>query len=453
MKSGISAAAFQQLESVMKDPSKSGVDITAPVYVFSAPAFDYTTLVAKVNNEDDLRKLFEATQKEILDSSIAEADGYSFIQIDKKALVAFNASTLLVVNFQKASQLDKVKEGIAALLKQTEENSINKSKAFKKLQKQSGDINLFISPSSLLGSTFAKPINYGMPQNIDLKEVMFLGSLSFEKGQINMQIENYTENPELKAMFEKQAKSMRPIENTFVKYFPKSTIALGCMGVNGEEFYNMLQENEQFRNEFSITKAAEVKELFSLFQNDLTVGLINITMNKAPSFLAYASVKGNAPLKALYEKKTELGLKRGEDIVKLNENEYVYKSRIVNIFFGIRDKQMYATNDELLYKNICKTTEPSVKDTEYVSTLKGKRSAFVINAEAVLELPIIKMLVGYGGNKQSMYYSWGNSISYLKATSDGEKANITLQLKDKDVNALKQIANFAKGIAGLANKK
>ena len=43
-------------------------------------------------------------------------------------------------------------------------------------------------------------------------------------------------------------------------------------------------------------------------------------------------------------KKSELGLKRGEDIVKLNENEYVYKSRAINIFFGIRDKQMYATD-------------------------------------------------------------------------------------------------------------
>ena len=83
------------------------------------------------------------------------------------------------------------------------------------------------------------------------------------------------------------------------------------------------------------------------------IGLINVTMNSNPSFLAYASVKNDAPLKALYEKKSELGLKRGEDIVKLNENEYVYKSRAINIFFGIRDKQMYATNDELLYKNAC----------------------------------------------------------------------------------------------------
>ena len=127
----------------------------------------------------------------------------------------------------------------------------------------------------------------------------------------------------------------------------------------------------------------------------------------------------------------------------------MYKSRNINIFFGVRDKQMYATNDELLYKNICKTVDPSVKDTDYASTLKGKRSAFVINAEAVLDLPVVKMLVEYGGAEYNMYYSLGNSISYLEATSDGDKGNITLQLKDKDVNALKQIVNFVKEFAGL----
>lgn len=448
MKSGMNAATFQQLEAVMKDPSKSGVDVTAPVYIFSAPTFDYTTVVAKVTNEDELKSFLEVTQKEILNAPVTEGDGYSFVQVNKQALLAFNATTLLAVNYKSVAQLDKIKEGITALLKQTEENSINKSAAFKKMQKQGGDVNMFISPSGILGA-YAKQINFGMPKDIDLKDTMILGSLSFEKGKIDMQIENYTENKELKAMFEKQVKSTCPIENTFLKYFPKSTVALLSMGINGEEFYNVLQENEQFRNEFSVTKAAEVKDLFSTFQNDLTVGLINVTMNNAPSFLAYASVKNNAPLQALYEKKAELGLRRGEDIVKLNEDEYVYKSRNINIFFGVRDKQMYATNDELLYKNICKPVDPSAKDTNYASTLKGKRSAFVINAEAVLDLPVIKMMVEYGGAEYNMYYSLGSNISYLEATSDGDKGNITLQLKDKDVNALKQIVNFVKEFAGL----
>ena len=417
LKSDMNAATFQQLEAVLKDPAKSGVDVNAPIYVFNAPSFPYTTMVAKVQSEDDLLKLLEVTEKEQIISHVAEADGYSFAQINKRALLAFTPTTLMVVNYTGTSQLEKVKEGIPALLKQTGENSINS--------------------------------NYGISHNIDLKDLKMLGSLSFEKGKIELKVESYTENTELKALFEKQIKSTCPIENTFLKYFPKSTLALFSIGINGEEFYNVLQENEQFRNDFSITKAAEVKDLFSAFHNDLTIGLINVTMNSNPSFLAYASVKNDAPLKALYEKKSELGLKRGEDIVKLNENEYVYKSRAINIFFGIRDKQMYATNDELLYKNACKTTDPSAKETDFASSLKGKRTAFVINAEAVLDLPVIKLLVGFGGQEYSTYYSLLGNISYLEAVGNEDKATVTLQLKNKNVNALKQIVDFIKQFAGM----
>lgn len=405
LKSDMNAATFQQLEAVLKDPAKSGVDVNAPIYVFNAPSFPYTTMVAKVQSEDDLLKLLEVTEKEQIISHVAEADGYSFAQINKRALLAFTPTTLMMVNYTGTSQLEKVKEGIPALLKQTGENSINSNTAFKKMQKQDGDINMLISPSSLL-SAYANPLNYGISHNIDLKDLKMLGSLSFEKGKIELKVESYTENTELKALFEKQIKSTCPIENTFLKYFPKSTLALFSIG-------------------------------------------INVTMNSNPSFLAYASVKNDAPLKALYEKKSELGLKRGEDIVKLNENEYVYKSRAINIFFGIRDKQMYATNDELLYKNACKTADPSAKETDFASSLKGKRTAFVINAEAVLDLPVVKMLAGFGGQEYSTYYSLLGNISYLEAVGNEDKATVTLQLKNKNVNALKQIVDFIKQFAGM----
>ena len=428
LKSDMNAATFQQLEAVLKDPAKSGVDVNAPIYVFNAPSFPYTTMVAKVQSEDDLLKLLEVTEKEQIISHVAEADGYSFAQINKRALLAFTPTTLMMVNYTGTSQLEKVKEGIPALLKQTGENSINSNTAFKKMQKQDGDINMLISPSSLL-SAYANPLNYGISHNIDLKDLKMLGSLSFEKGKIELKVESYTENTELKALFEKQIKSTCPIENTFLKYFPKSTLALFSIGINGEEFYNVLQENEQFRNDFSITKAAEVKDLFSAFHNDLTIGLINVTMNSNPSFLAYASVKNDAPLKALYEKKSKLGLKRGEDIVILNENEYVYKS--------------------LLSMNACKSADPSAKETDFASSLKGKRTAFVINAEAVLDLPVVKMLAGFGGQEYSTYYSLLGNISYLEAVGNEDKATVTLQLKNKNINALKQIVDFIKQFAGM----
>ena len=450
LKSGMKADTYQQLEAIMKDPSKSGVDINVPIYIFTSPSLNTTVAgVLKVTNEKDLHIFLKAMEKEQVCTAIEKADNYSFVKIDNQTLIAFTPSTLLIVSYNNNSQLEKVKKDISTLLKQTETSSISSKPTFLKMQKQSGDINFLVSFSSIFGEYF-KQINYAMPKDIDLKGLTIIGNLSFEKGKISLDAENYTENVELKTILEKQAKSTLPIENTFLKYFPKSTLALVSMGINGEEFYKLLQENETFRNNFSISKAAEVKDLFSIFQKDITIGLVNITMsNNAPTFLAYASVNNDSSLQALYEKKDELKLGNKEDIVKLGENEYVYKSRSINIFFGIHDKQLYATNDELLYKNICKPIDPSAKDTGYASVIKGKHSAFIVNVEAILALPIVKMLTSYGGKEYAIYYALADKISYLDITGKNMKSNLTLQLKDKEVNALKQIVDFIKEFAGM----
>ena len=115
-----------------------------------------------------------------------------------------------------------------------------------------------------------------------------------------------------------------------------------------------------------------------------------------PTFLAYAGAKNGDALKALYEQKDELRLGRKEDIIRLNDNEYVYKSQLFNLFYGVKDGLMYATNDELLYKNIGKPADPSAIETDYASAIKGEHSALIVNMEAVCQLPVMKMLSQYG---------------------------------------------------------
>ena len=138
-----------------------------------------------------------------------------------------------------------------------------------------------------------------------------------------------------------------------------------------------------------------------------------------------------------------MGLKRGEDIMQLGKDEYVYKTKGMNIFFGIKDKQMYATNDELLYKNVGKAADKSIKDAPYASDMKGKTIFVAINAEAILDLPVVKMVAGFGGQEVKTYIELANKVSYLSMSSEGEISEIDLCLKDKDVNALKQIVDFA----------
>lgn len=450
MKSEMNAATFQQMEMILKDPKRSGVDVSAPLYIFSTEALPSVSVLAKVSSEDDLHALLETMENEKICQPIAGGDGYQYTQMNNQLFLAYTPSILLVTSYSGNTQFEKVKQSIAALLKQDAEKSIVSAAAFKRMLKLGGDIDVMFSPASLMGP-YANMIDpKDMPYNIDLKDMQILGSLSFDKGKITMKYENFTESPELQALFDKQIKATRPIENTFLKYFPKSTLMFISMGINGEEFYNLLLDNEQFRKNFSIAKANEVKDLFSTFQNDIIFGMTNFTMDNNPAFLMYASVKSASPLQMLYEKKAELGLKRGDDILKLGENEYVYKSRNLNVFFGVRDNSLYATNDEMLYKSIDKAVSPSLKDTEFASIIKGKNSAFVINTEAILALPIVKMLSEYGGAQYATTFALVDKIAYVDAVGDpNNNAEMVIQLKDKNVNSLKQIVDFIKQFAGI----
>ena len=447
LKSGMNAATFQQLEKVMKNPSESGIDIESPFYVFSSSSFPYPAIVGKVSNEDNLHTSLDVMTKEQICQPVSEADGYSFTTMNG-ILLAFNNSTVMIVTVNGTSQTEKAKKGITDLMKQTADNSIVKCGAFQKMEQQKSDVNFFASMKTI-PATYRSQASMGLPAEVKPEDITLVGGLNFEKGKIALKSENYTENDAVKALLKKQMESFGKTNGTFAKYFPASTLMFLNIGVKGEGLYNLLSENKEFRNTISVAKADEVKELFGSFNGDISAGLINVTRNIAPTFMLYADVKNGNALEALYKNKQSLGMKRGEDIIQLGKDEYVYKTKGMNIFFGIKDKQMYATNDELLYKNVGKAADKSIKDAPYASDMKGKNIFVAINADAILDLTVVKMVAGFGGQEVKTYIELANKVSYLSMSSEGEISEIDLCLKDKDVNALKQIVDFAKQFAGM----
>lgn len=445
MKNEMSAATYQQVEAVVKDPSKSGIDLTAPFYLFRDSVYSRGAVVAKVSDEGKLKDFLQVAQKEQLASDITQSDGCSYTTLNGNILIAFNASTLLATGYNGQKQLEKAKANAAASLQQSKEKSFGHTPLFKKMQGLDGDIHMISSSESLL-QMYGLPLNTKSLVNAgSLAESKILAGLSFEKGSIVLKMENYTENEEVKQLLEKHIKCLPPLKNTFLKYFPESTLALFSSGLNGEKLYEVLQENEEVRNNLSVNDAEQLKEVLGLFDGDLSVGLTNVSLNKAPAFLAYASLKEAGALDQLFDKKLPHASGWMKKIVRLDKGAYVYKDRKMNIFIGERDRQLYATNDETLYKSICKEAIPSAKETAYADNLKGNQTVFVVNTEAILNLPIVQMFAGLGGQQAATYYHFASQASYLQLTAKDGKATLVMQLKNKDDNALKQIVNLIRG--------
>ena len=442
LKSEMDATTYDYIQTLLDDPDQSGIDLQAPVYLFTSRTLQHGSFIAKVADKDHVQTLLETLQKK--GGETEEKENCTLVHTADGLLLGYNESILFCLGHQTGPQLPAYKDSLATWMQQTEVQSFASRPEFKEMQAQKGDIKTICSYANL-PKNYMAVTGYRLLKNLDLKDLQFIVGLSFETGSIDLHLTYYTENEQIKSLLAKQNELYRPVKNTFIDYFPQSTLLLVSAGLNGNALYDLLLETTQMGENLSAKDAEAVKQLLGMFENDFSVGMVNFTLNKLPSLLAYATVKDSAPLKALLnnaELKKKLG--RGNDIVQLEEDRYVWKSRNFNLFFGVQDKQFYATNDELLYKDLFKKCDPSAAKNTYAADMKGKNGASVINVEAICQLPIVKMLVSMGGSKYATVLAALERIAYLKSENNATGNYISLQLKDKDTNALKQIVELAK---------
>lgn len=106
LKSGTTAATFQQLEKVLNNPKESGIDVDAPVYVFTSPSFPYASLVTKILDIDKLRISLDVMVKEQICQPVEETDGYSYAVVANQNIFAFNETTAMLVQVNRKSQME-----------------------------------------------------------------------------------------------------------------------------------------------------------------------------------------------------------------------------------------------------------------------------------------------------------------------------------------------------------
>ena len=442
--SGVSADAQKALETLLNKPSESGIDFALPVYLFHSSETQQQGFIAAVADADKLKDMLKATQSETQMADVAEKDGYSYCYNDRSFL-AFNATTMLVLPSTDTPDIARMHQQASTLLGQGEEQSASSQGAFRQMLESKGDIRVMMTASSLL-QLHKDPMLMAMADSMNLQDIKYVGGLSFEPGQVAVNVSYTSDDPKAQELFEKQLKATRPIQNTFAPYFPQSTLLYFSLGVDGKELYAQLEENPQVKRSLSARNMELLGQLVSSFENDFTLGLTGLDAQGNPTILAYAETNNADLLDQLYEAGKKQG---GNDLTKLDNGDYLLTDKGLKVYMGMRGKHLIMTNDQTLYNNAGKESKPSLLETSFAKEVEGQRFATVINAEAIFALPIVKMATGLLTPKYRAMVTAAENISYLRMSSEGKTGLFVLQLKDRETNALKQIVDQVKTLANL----
>ncbi|MDL2299120.1 DUF4836 family protein [Bacteroides sp. OttesenSCG-928-E20] len=444
MRSGLSAASLTQLDKILKDPDESGISVKDPVYMFMSPTFDTPVFVLKVTDDKKLRTTFDVMVTEGIIEGITENKGYSQANMGLTAM-AYNNTALMVATAAGKTQ----QEMIGKLLNNEEKSTVKDNEYYQLMEKRKGDV-VFFATMNVFSRDIIRQVKQSIPYEFDPNDFVMLGDFGFEKGKIIVRGEYATQNEEMKAMIEKQARVMSKINGSMLKEYPQSPLAFFAFNFNGEGLLNMLKEHEDFRKGLDeLAEMPQIEEVIKAFKGDVSGGMFDVSMTGMPTFMAFAEVANSDIIDLLYENKQSLGLGRREDIVKLGEKEYMFSSREINLYFGAKDNVLYATNDQALCKNIGNNKGQSLKDARYASAIKGKTGFFVIDLEAIAEMPLIRMMASMG-KEYTAYYNILKRFSYMEINSKNEKeGEFVLYMTDRETNALKQIVDLAKEYSGI----
>lgn len=455
LKNGLQGQNAEKLERIFQNPEESGISMSDPILIFGSIENKQVGLVAKVKKQASLNELFTSLQSEGACSTPEKKDTYSETIIGDNLVCTYDDNSLLILF--AADNVAQGQQQAAIYMAQDEKQSIIPNKAFQKAINKGTDFSYFVSLSGytnaatqymkmLGGSTL--PMMSIIPDSLLWSKIFMIGSLNFEKGKITSEAGYTSDDKDALKKFEDFSPANKQT-NAFLNRFPASTIYYTGLNLNGEKLYNIVEPN--LSNLPTPVNTDELKKLLSSINGDMAIGITKLGMMGIPSVLFYSEVKDNYPLTFIQEQakgKIQL-IPNGEDAWKIN-----IPMLNMNLFFGIRDKQFYFTNDIDAYNAITEQSANPLGKTPQGAVLKESYACIYLSFSSLMQLPVLDMLFQGMGTQGQALKSELSTIDYLDILNLNKTEAVgNLYLKNKDENSLKVIINEMEKIIPVFNKK
>ena len=446
LKKEMNAASFEKLQSIIENPKECGIDLNKPVYAFTSDEKSLI-LTAKILDKEALANSIKILSNDTEANAVTEEEGYSFSQMNNQSYLAFNENTLIAVKSNISADTDKMKLNAIEILNRKGEESMASDKGFIKMQDEKADIAIY-NNFEILDDSYKNILAMGLGVEDAAKKCKLISGIFFEEGRLVINSELYTEDEKIKELQKNQNEYLSHINNSLLKFFPKSSLCLMSLSMENDKIFEMLKENKDFQKNISLEDAETIEKILKSIGKEITFGVTDFNMTEKPAIVVYAEAKNGDILKELYNNKDSNSFTRNSRFTELKENEYLIQSGRDNIFIGYKNDMIYATNNETLYKNVGKKLEDSAENNTYAKDIKGKRLAYVVDFNALNQLPIMQMVLKSGNAKMTAVGSVLKNADNMTITYDNE-FTMTVQLKDTKANFLKQMIKFTKELAGI----
>ena len=472
-------------KELIQNPSKSGVDLKSPVFLFSNEKVslgyllrvdDKSKLEACVNKLRKLRNkdaaalkaedgIFFDIDEDSTEPEDVEYDESEYDVIEETSdttahqssistyhvsgnvkLYAFNDKAFISLNTSE-STIEETKQLAKQYLSQTKDKSYVATPAFRDLKNQKGDIRGVLSMTKFLESSYGKSMTENIVglsdatniDGIDMKKCYMLYSVSFETGEVVGTITYGSEDKEILKKLKKLAEEVSPksVQDDLIKLLPKDSYMTAAATVSAQkllEHYGKSPESQKVIKELK-ESGIDIEAIASTLGQEFAFTFPHFNGDLSEfGFVGYLKTKDATLVDMIYQQAEK---KNPGKYVK-EDGGHHYRLAEEPFFLGFHDGVTYlaygSTGRELLFET---SDENFTKHSEYSSLKKNNSFCYIDLKKLLTTAPTADLLQIFMGEKAKSF----RVLQSLRFTGSQMETKMSLKLASQE-NSLKALGKL-----------
>ena len=472
-------------KELIQHPSKSGIDLKSPLFLFSNEKVSLGYLL-RVDDKDKLEACVNKIRKfHDKDAAALKAEDGIFFDIDEDStepkdvkydesehdviegisdttahqpsdstyhvsgnvtLYAFNDKAFISLNTSE-STIEETKQLAKQYLSQTKDKSYVATPAFRDLKKQEGDICGVLSMTKFLDSSYGKSMTASIAglsdatnfDGIDMKKCYMLYSVSFETGEVVGTMTYGSEDKEILKKLKKLAEEVSPksVQDDLIKLLPKDSYMTAAATISAQkllEHYGKSPESQKVIKELK-ESGIDIEAIASTLGQEFAFTFPHFNGDLSEfGFVGYLKTKDATLVDMIYQQaeKEHPGkyVKEGGD--------HRYRLAEEPFFFGFQNGVTYlaygSTGREQLFKT---SDENFTKHSEYSSLKKNNSFCYIDLKKLLTTAPTADLLQVFIGEKAKSF----RVLQSLRFTGSQMETKMSLKLASQE-NSLKALGKL-----------
>ena len=472
-------------KELIQNPSKSGVDLKSPVFLFSNEKVSLGYLL-RVDDKGKLEACVNKLRKlRNKDAAAIKAEDGIFFDIDEDStepedveydeseydtieetsdttahqpvistyhvsgnvtVYAFNDKAFISLNTSE-STIEETKQLAKQYLSQTKEKSYVATPAFRDLEDQKGDIRGVLSMAKFLNSSYGKSMTKNIVglsdatnfDGIDMKKCYMLYSVSFETGEVVGTMTYGSEDKEILKKLKKIAEEVSPksVQDDLVKYLPKDSYMTAAATISAQKLLEHYSKLPTFKEALSNLKeeGIDIEAIAPTLGEEIAFTFPHINAEQSEfGLVGYLKTKDATLVDMLYQQAEK---EHSGKYVK-DGGEHRYRNADDPFFFGYQDGVTYMAyggmGRELLFKT---SGENFTKHSDYSSLKKGNSFSYIDLKKLLTTAPTSDLLQMFIGEKAKAF----RVLQSLSVTASNREGKMSLKIDSKE-NSLKTLADL-----------